>query len=313
MIARSKLLGTALIAVTVLTGGGFLGWQAHTARTAEGARLDLARAGSLVYIEHDTVRQAVGDQQIGVGPSCQRAYAAGGKLACLRPAAIPGGFEVAVFDAGLHEQEVIQVWGTPSRARMSASGRWVAWTVFRSGDSYLADGGFSTTAGAYDLKTGAHHGSLEDFTSYVDGNLFEDQDRNFWGISIAADDRTFYATMASGGKTWLMRGDLETRRMESVRENVECPSLSPDGRRIAYKFRTGDRWRLHVLDLTTGADVALAEPEHVDDQPAWLDDTTIGYSRPSGGRPAVFAVPADGTGGPRELRAGMSPSATARD
>ncbi|MEU3645628.1 hypothetical protein AB0E59_19760 [Lentzea sp. NPDC034063] len=306
MTARSKLVGAALIVVTVATGGGYLGWQA--AHPEAGASLDLARAGSLVYVENDVVRQAEGEREVGVGPSCQRAHAAGGKLSCLRPAAIPGGFEVAVFDAELREQQVIQVWGTPSRTRVSASGRWVAWTVFRSGDSYLADGGFSTTAGAYDLQTGAHHGSLEDFTSIVDGKRFELEDRNFWGITIAADDRTFYATMASGGKTWLMRGDFEAQRMESIRENVECPSLSSDGRRIAYKFRTGDRWRLHVLDLDAGTDIALAETEHVDDQPAWLDDTTIGYARPVDGRPVLFAVPADGSGSPRELRPGTSPS-----
>ncbi|MBC6445751.1 PD40 domain-containing protein [Actinokineospora xionganensis] len=313
MIDRPKLIGAALIVTTLLAGAAYLGWRASTAHTADGDRLDLGRAGSLVYIEDGTVRQAVGERPLGVGPSCQRAHTAGGVLACLRPAAIPGGFEVAVFDTGLTERKVIPVWGTPSRTRVSASGRWVAWTVFRSGDSYLADGGFSTTAGAYDLRTGEHHGSLEDYTSIVDGKVYEAADRNFWGITFAADDRTFYATMSSGGTTRLMRGDLRTRRMEALRENVECPSLSADGRRIAYKFRTGQTWRLHVLDLATGADVALAEPDHVDDQPAWLDDTTIAYVRPADGRPTLFAVPADGTGGPRLLRPGSSPATITQD
>ena len=43
--------------------------------------------------------------------------------------------------------------------------------------------------------------------------------------------------------------------METVREDAECPSLSPNGRRLAYK-KLGDRgpgaWRLAVLDLETG-------------------------------------------------------------
>ncbi|MFC7613274.1 TolB family protein [Actinokineospora soli] len=176
----------------------------------------------------------------------------------------------------------------------------MAWTVFRAGDSYLmGSGGFSTTAGIYDLRSGSHYGSLEDFTSYVDGKRFAAVDANFWGITFAADDRVFYATMKSGQRTWLMRGDLATRELRSVRENVECPSLSPDGTRVAYKFRTGDTWRLHVLDLATGADTPLAEPAHVDDQPSWLDGRTIAYTRGTD----AYAVPADGTGSPTLLRA----------
>ncbi len=76
-------------------------------------------------------------------------------------------------------------------------------------------------------------------------------DVNYWGITFAADDLTFYATLPStGGKTWLMRGDMGARTLTALRENVECPSLSPDGGRIAYKHRDRpDHWRLHVLDL----------------------------------------------------------------
>ncbi|MFE0137988.1 TolB family protein [Streptomyces sp. NPDC059037] len=314
-VRKQRLTAALLIATTLIAGCAYTGWKIASARSAEGAhQLDLQRPGTLLYVDRSTsrVRQVRAEKPakvLGTGPKCLRAYAAAGTLACLRPASLPGGFEVGVYDEALKEQKVIPVWGKPSRVRVSPSGRMVAWTVFRAGDSYLSPGGYSTTAGAYDLKTGAHYGSLEDFTAYVDGRRFHASDRNFWGITFASDDRTFYATMSSGKRTWLMRGNLGARSLKSIRTNVECPSLSPDGRRIAYKKRVGSHWRLHVLDLSTGKDVPLAEPAHVDDQPAWLDARTVGYARSVDGQPVLFGVPANGTGSPTRIRGGSSPAA----
>jgi hypothetical protein len=46
----------------------------------------------------------------------------------------------------------------------------------------------------------------------------------------------------------------------------------------------------------------LAETRSVDDQPAWLDDHTIGYGVPRGpGHADVWSVPADGSGAARLL------------
>jgi Tol biopolymer transport system component len=57
------------------------------------------------------------------------------------------------------------------------------------------------------------------------------------------------------------------------RENVECPSLSPDGTRIAIKKRVDNvpgNWRLAVLDLSTLQDTLLNdETRSVDDQGSW--------------------------------------------
>ena len=65
-----------------------------------------------------------------------------------------------------------------------------------------------------------------------------------------------------------------------IHENVECPSLSPDGTRIAYKKRTGSDttpWHLTVLDLATMRETPLAESRSVDDQAEWLDDDHVLY------------------------------------
>ncbi|WP_370948151.1 TolB family protein [Amycolatopsis sp. cg5] len=290
--------GVVLIAAVLVAGGVFVGWRSVGAHQEQ--PLDL-RSGELLYVDGGG-RVREGDR---VGPACQRVDAAAGTLACLRTTAVPDRSELLVLDSGLRLTE----WGTPSRVRVAPTGHLVGWTVFRTGDGYLgAVGTFSTTAGIYDLVHGIHYGSLEDFKLVVDGRPHTAADTNYWGVTFDRDDDTFYATAASGGKTWLVKGSLATRTLTSIRGNAECPSLSPDGTRVAYKFRTGDRWRLHVLDLSTGADVPLSEPAHVDDQAQWLDNAFVAYSREH----TVYRVPASGGGAPEVLRQDASSPAVAR-
>ncbi|MFC9688199.1 TolB family protein [Kribbella sp. NPDC056951] len=302
--------GVALIALFVAAGIGYVGWRASAADGPTAAPLDLSRAGTLLYVDRtSTVRQVARDhpdQVIGSGASCHRVYAGAGTLGCLRTTGVPMSAELEVYRNG-ELAKSLPVWGDPSRVRVSRDGLLLGWTVFRAGDSYMRQGAFSTTAGIFDLSSGTQYGSLEDFTTYVDGKRYSSPDVNFWGVTFLRDS-TFYATMASKGRTWLMRGDLSSRRLTSVRENVECPSVSPDQTRIVYKFRTGDQWRLHVLDLASGADHPLAETAHLDDQAAWLDHKTIAYGKNDGAGPAIFTVPADGTGSPYRLLSGSSPA-----
>ncbi|MFE9845261.1 TolB family protein [Streptomyces goshikiensis] len=304
---------TALIAALLGAAAATVAWKGAAAEVGTGT-LRLTQPGTLLVVDahgtrvHQKTRQG---EELGTGPDCRRAAVAAGTLACLH--GLPGPFssEVRIYRQGGTEPEVtLPVWGKPSRARVSPSGHLVAWTVFRSGDSYAASGQFSTTAGIYDLRDGAHYGSLEDFTVHADDQPSESGDRNFWGITFAADDRTFYATMSAGGRTHLMRGDLTTRELTALRTNVECPSLSPDETRIAYKKRVGADWRLHVLHLQTGQDTAVAAPAGIDDQAAWLDDTTVAYGRAERGKPFVYAVPADGSGRPVKIAEGSSPTLT---
>jgi hypothetical protein len=87
---------------------------------------------------------------------------------------------------------------------------------------------------------------------------------------------------------------IAPRRARVIHEG-ECPSLSPDETRIAYKKRRGNTWRLHVLDLASGRETALAETRSVDDQVEWLDDERIMYGLAGD----VWVVPADDGGRPR--------------
>jgi len=271
---------------------------------------DLETAGTVVR-DTSTGRLAVvrpdgSRSQTRVG--CSRVHAAGGKAVCLRPdSATAGTFVLDVLGTDLAVQRSLPVNGIPTRARMSADGRLVAWTVFVSGDSYTTSG-FSTRSGILDLATGVLTTSLEDFTvTEATGRRSRPpQDANFWGISFADDDNTFYATMATGPHFYLVQGDFAAETVTVLTDGVECPSLSPDGTRLVYKHRLPDQtWRLEVYDLDSGRRTPLAEPGNVDDQGAWLDDATVAYGKvdPDSGRVGIWTVPADGSGAASRLAA----------
>ncbi|MFJ1768323.1 TolB family protein [Amycolatopsis sp. NPDC088138] len=237
--------------------------------------------------------------------SCARVYAAGGTGLCLRPDGDLTTYQLVVLDARLASQREIPLVGLPNRARVSASGRMLAWTVFVTGDSYNG-GMFSTRAGILDTATGDLAGTLEDYAVTLDGKPYQAADLNFWGVTFTRDDRHFYATMSTAGHRYLVTGDFAAHTIRTLRENVECPSLSPDGTRVAFKSAIdadpAKGWRLSVLDLADSRVTPLAETRSVDDQPAWLDDHTIGYGVPRGpGHADVWSTPADGTGEPRLL------------
>lgn len=237
--------------------------------------------------------------------SCARVYAAGGTGICLRPEAGLTTYQLAVLDGRLAVTQEIPLVGVPNRARVSPDGRRLAWTVFVTGDSYNG-GRFSTRAGTLDLTTGDVEGTLEDFAVTVDGKPYKAADFNFWGITFTKQPNRFYATMSTGSHRYLVEGDSAARTIRTLRDNVECPSLSPDENRVAYKAAVdGDPangWRVSVLDLSSGIVTPLAETRSVDDQPAWLDDRTIAYALPRvQGHSDVWAASADGSGAPRLL------------
>ena len=237
--------------------------------------------------------------------TCLRVYAAGGTGACLRQDGALTTFQIAILDKNLNVQKAIPLVGVPNRTRVSADGRLLAWTVFVAGDSYN-NGRFSTRAGLIDLKTEDMVDSLEFLSVTLDGHPYTAPDLNFWGITFAPDDNHFYATMSTAGHRYLVEGDIAAKTVQTIAKNVECPSVSPDGKRIAFKSAIDDNpakgWRLTVLDLASGTRTPLAETRSVDDQPAWLDAGTIGYALPHGpGDSDIWSVPADGSGTPHLL------------
>ncbi|MEU6475545.1 TolB-like translocation protein [Streptomyces sp. NPDC047017] len=236
------------------------------------------------------------------GVKCLRFYAAAGTGVCLQSVHGPVSdtYRALILDAHLTERARYDVPGIPSRARVSPSGHFAAWTAFVGGDSY-AGTDFSTRAAIVDVRTGKLTPTLETFHIIKDGHPYTSPDVNFWGITFAPDDRTFYATLATKGKPYLVRGDLTANTLTTIHQNVECPSLSPDGTRIAYKKRVPGApkdapWHLYVLNLRTMRETPLAEPRSVDDQAVWQNTSTLVYALPGDYGADLYSVPADGTG-----------------
>ncbi|MEU5953212.1 hypothetical protein [Streptomyces sp. NPDC047525] len=250
------------------------------------------------------------------GPSCERFYAAADTALCLqRRPGIPPKSYALVLDRQLREKRRIALTGIPNRARVSASGRMLSWTMFATGDSY-AGSSFSTRTSILDIRTGYLIKNMEEIPLTLDGRRYHSPDVNYWGVTFAEDDNRFYATVSTKGKTYLVQGDMKKWAARALRTNVECPSLSPDNTRLAFKKRvrkgSSDPWRLYVLDLRTMRERPLAETRNVDDQAAWLDDDTVAYALPGaeGRKQDIWTARADGKGAPNLLvRGGTSPAA----
>jgi hypothetical protein len=224
---------------------------------------------------------------------CERVHAAGGAGVCLTAErGVFTTYRAIIFDTEFRPRHTLRLSGVPSRVRVSPDGRLAAITVFVSGHSYAA-ATFSTLTSIVDLASGDMlSDDLEKFTVWRDGKRFREVDFNLWGVTFARDSRRFYATLRSGGQTYLIEGDVATRAAHVLRRNVECPSLSPDNTRVAFKKREGGglqpvTWRLSVLDLETLEDWALSETRSVDDQVEWLDDHRLLYSLPAGAQPTA--------------------------
>jgi hypothetical protein len=329
---RLLILATAVL----LLGGLGTGLVLHAAARADRAnqpqsggpavsagKLTLDQKGRLTFVNlaagpHRTAVASVpsiapGGGRIASSLKCARFYSAAGTGVCLQsvPGVLKQSNRVLLLDADLRTLRTFPLAGTPSRARVSPSGRFVAWTVFVSGESY-SSAFFSTRTSILDTRTMRLTPSLEKFSVVLDGKPYHASDINFWGVTFASDDDTFYATLNTANRTYLVRGSLSRRTVTTLIQNVECPSLSPDGTRVAFKKRVlsgTTLWHEYVLDLSTLHETALAERHSVDDQAIWLDDHTVAYARPTDGKVGssdLWSVPADGTGTPRLLIAGAS-------
>jgi WD40-like Beta Propeller Repeat len=241
--------------------------------------------------------------------SCERVDMASGRGVCLvANRGVLTTYGGLVFDKKFRVTHRFDLPGLPSRARVAPDGSVAAMTVFVSGDSYSSST-FSTRTMFVDLGTGEILGNLEEFHVTHDGVAVDSVDRNYWGVTFAPDSDTFYATLQTGGQIYLIKGKLSDRSAKVVDEGIECPALSPDGTRIAYKKRIGNdlqvKWRLHVRDLASGKDVQLSETRNVDDQVEWYDESNVLFGLPQSqagtAETNTWIVPADGSGKPELL------------
>jgi hypothetical protein len=243
---------------------------------------------------------------------CQRVYFSAGTGLCLtieqRPRIRSRGY---LFDNALAIRQRLDLPGVPSRGRVSPDGHLAAFTVFVNGDSY-AQLQFSTRTQLVNTDTGRTLADLEDFQVYKNGVHLTSADFNYWGVTFSRDGVTFYATLATKGQKYLVRGNTQSRQVEVLHSGVECPSLSPDEQRIAFKQEANPGsglWHPAVLRLSDFAVTQLRETRIVDDQIEWLDDAHVLYGIREAlgtivpdrdgimrGRADIWMLAADGTG-----------------
>jgi hypothetical protein len=311
--ARGRAAAFGGVVVLVVSGTtGYTINQMHQSQKAREKAPTVATVAQAAMPTHDFIafRHTGVDKEYGVvavvplsDPSgaraftdavCDRVYATTQGASCLSTErGVVTTFEQSQLDSTWKTESTRPLAGQPSRTRISPDGSLVSTTSFVAGHSYMQVG-FSTATEVHS-PDGKSYGSLEKFQLVLDGKAVEPKDRNIWGVTFAPDDRTFYATAGTGGKTYLVKGDLEKRTLTSIVDGVECPSLSPDGSRIAFKqLGTVDGqkgWTPAVLDLATDQRTVLTgETHNVDDQIEWLNDDTILYGLPRTAEPGVTDV-----------------------
>jgi hypothetical protein len=316
----------ALVIVLIAGLAAYVRWTAPTVApegagipgTSSGATIETVRRAPHMLFRHTGLGNAYGrvvlarlaetdDSRVPTSLACDRVHYAADRGVCLAAdRGVVTTYRAITFDDAFTRGHEIPLPGVPSRVQLAPDGTRAGITVFVSGDSY-ASGTFSTRTTIVDTVTGKVLGNLEEYAVTRDGQPFKAVDFNFWGVTFA-DANRFYATLASGGRTYLVEGDVNAKRARTLRDGIECPSLSPDGTRVAFKKRLRDgvrlTWRIGVLDLKSLQETLVAETRNVDDQAEWLDDGHVIYGLPSASTPGssdIWQVPADGSGEPRVL------------
>ena len=173
-----------------------------------------------------------------------------------------------------------KVKGIVSRARIAGDGRFAAGTAFTTGHSYMGVGGthFSTATFIATLSDPTDAQNIQTWAVSHQGKPVISADLNLWGVTFdPANSDHFLVTVYFDGQPYLGEGNISTKSIRVLKQGIECPSYSPDGKRIAYKSRTGPtRWSPAVMDLESGKSTVHEHiSESVDDQIEWLDDKTL--------------------------------------
>ena len=137
---------------------------------------------------------------------------------------------------------------------LAATGRWSRRPSFVSGHSYMQVG-FSTATEIRDVGGAQPRQPREVPARPRTARTSRPRDRNIWGVTFADDDNTFYATVGTGGETYLVQGDLAARTLTVGRRPRRVPVAL--ARRHPDRLQAGDPARRADL-----VDPGRARPRH---------------------------------------------------
>lgn len=288
--------------------------RAASAPTATPARLLVRVAGAGPDAGKLDIIAVANGRTAGALPlRCDRVHHSAGTIACLR--AVPGqGLKLDIAD---RQAAVLGTLNFPnlllaSRVRVSKDGALAVMTGFGAGHTYTGTD-FSTRT--YMVDVGRRR-LLADVSTFkvveANGLTLPAKRINVWGVTFdPQSSKRFYATVGAGGAVFLAAGDLQAKTLTLVRGDMECPSLSPDGTRVAFKRRNpAGGWWPAVYELASGREWVMKEARSIDDQIEWLDDATIVYELAEagsndalpGGQTDLFMRAANGSGSSTVLR-----------
>ncbi|WP_147383879.1 hypothetical protein [Noviherbaspirillum sedimenti] len=303
VVVLRQLLGAAFVSATsfaaVVSGMGHLS-MAYAATPAAASVSDLRpyaagpgfalvrNAGKDAPVRIDMVRfDPLSKKILERRPTtlaCERVHMARQSIFCLgtsQQGSTGTGLSYAVTDFKL---ETVFFGKMPmgmavSRARVSPDATHAGSTVFIAGHAY-GTASFATQALVIDLRQRKlSMPPLENWNIFHNNVQISSKDMNLWGVSF--DPRNpdiFYVTAAIKERPYLARGSISARRIDLLRPGIECPSVSPDGSKLAFKKRRGRTgWAPAVLDLASDRETVFQESRSIDDQIEWLDNHTLVY------------------------------------
>lgn len=217
--------------------------------------------------------------------TCERVHMAGQTIFCLgntKPNVLSPDARVsyAAHNARLEKSLAGEAHGiTASRTRVSADAHYATTTTFLAGHSYSTIF-FLTEALILDLNTKSTLAPLATWTILENGKPISEKEINLWGVTFnPQDSNQFLVTVGIKNNAYLARGQINTKRIELLKADVECPSFSPDGKRIAFKKRRPQSgyWDPAIMDMATLTETIFTENKSIDDQIEWLDEQTLIY------------------------------------